>query len=99
MPIGRFPVPSHAHGCEIITVVVGKDEEAQTSTIHKSLLSLASRHFYGALNDGFKESFCSLALTEDCPFAFEALYQWLYSGKVMGHASWYTEELIPADLL
>lgn len=46
-----------------------------------------------------RRAFPALKLPEDCPFAFEVLYQWIYSGKVMSHASWYTEKLIPADLL
>lgn len=94
-----FPLRSAAHGREIATATVRKDEDAQNFTIHKSLLSLASKYFDGALNDGFKGSSSGLELSHDCLFAFEVLYQWLYSGKVMDQATWYTDRKIPADLL
>lgn len=78
---------------------MGNDENARNFTIHKSLLSLTSKYFDGALNDGFKKSSSGLDLSHDYPFAFDVLYQCLYSGKVMDQAAWYTDGKIPADLL
>jgi hypothetical protein len=98
MPNRAYPVHSYDHGSTIITMSVGKDKGAQKFTIHKTLLCLASKYFDGALNNGFKESLSGLELTEDCPFAFEVLYQWLYSGKIMDEASWYTNYTIRSDL-
>ena len=94
-----FPKLSPAHGSETITVLVGNEYHARSFTIHKELLCAASKYFDGALNDGFKESSSGLEMANDCPFAFEVLYQWLYSGYVKDHASWYTGDKIPADLL
>ena len=94
-----FPLLSTAHGSETITVLVGNEYHARNFTIHKELLCQASKYFDGALKNGFKESSSGLELPDDCPFAFEVLYQWLYSGHVRDYASWYTEDKIPADLL
>ena len=94
-----FPILSSVHGSETVTVLVGNELDARNFTIHKELLCLASKYFNGALNDGFKESSSGLEMANDCPFAFEVLYQWLYSGCVREYASWYTDNKIPADLL
>ena len=94
-----FPMLSPAHGSETITVLVGNQYYARNFTIHKELLCAASKYFDGALKNGFKESSSGLEMADDCPFAFEILYQWLYSGYVRDYASWYTNDKVPADLL
>ncbi len=95
-----FPIRSTDHGSEMITVTVGKHEEnTEQSTIHRNLLSAASKYFDGAINDGFRESTEGIRLPEDCPVAFEVIYQYLYSGKIQDSASWYTDSLMSDELL
>ena len=94
-----FPKLSPGHGSETITVLVGNEYHARKFTVHKELLCAASKYFDGALSDNFKESSSGLEMSDECPFAFEVLYQWLYTGYVKDHASWYTNDKIPADLL
>jgi hypothetical protein len=94
-----FPVTARAHGSDIVTVLVGSGEKSHKFAIHKSLLCQASLYFQRALTGKFKEAETgSLQLQEDCPMAFEVLYQWLYSGKIMS-AKFYTEDRIADDVL
>ena len=62
-------------------VHVGQEPLQQSFHLHKQLLAQASDYFDRALNGDFKESAGTLVLKHHCPIAFEAVYQWLYSGQ------------------
>jgi|SRR5271154_1848039 len=96
---GMLPAPASAHGTTVVTVIVGRGDQAQPFTIHKNLLSRASSYFCSALKSNFREG-CkeTLELEEDCPMIFEVLYRWLYSGYIF-EANNYTQGRIPDDVL
>lgn len=93
-----FPIRFSEHGSDVTTLIIDKDENGRSFRMCRDLLPQASKYFEYVLNDGFEESFSSLGLPNNSPFAFEVLYQWRCSGEVMTSASWYTEEKLPTDL-
>ena len=77
----KFPLLSDTHGSEMATVIVGDGKKQRKFSIHKHLLAQASDYFDRALNGEFATSAGTIKLTHHCPVAFEAVYQWLYSGQ------------------
>ena len=82
----KWPLLSRSHGHEFATVKVGETSSEQVFHIHRDLLAQASQYFDRALNGSFLESAGTIHLRRHCPFAFEILYQWLYSGRKIGIA-------------
>ena len=94
-----FPLNARDHGTEMVTVNVGNKCAMQAFSVHKGLLRKASDYFEGALAGSFQEGIGNqLDLPNDCPMAFEVIYQWLYSGEVL-RAKFYTQDRIPEDTL
>ena len=70
-------------GSDIITLVVGQDENKLTYRVHKALLTAKSGFFRACLENQCTESDSKvIELKDDIPFAVEAFLGWLYSGKV-----------------
>ncbi len=66
-----------------MTVNVGSGKDAESWTIHKSLLAHHSPFFAAAFNGNFAESATNtVSLVEDHPDAFQLFVQWLYSGEI-----------------
>lgn len=94
-----FPVSASTHGMAMITVHVRHGPTTQSFLVHRDLLHRASQPFAALLAGGFMESNREeLTLKDECPMAFEVLYQWLYSGKVL-RAQFYTQGRVAEDVL
>jgi BTB/POZ domain len=78
-----FSFFSADHGTEFCKVIVGKTPKQRTFAVHKDLLANASEYFDRELNGSFSEAAGErvLRLERHCPIAFEALYQWVYTGR------------------
>ena len=77
----KFPLLSDTHGIEMAIVIVGNGAKQRAFHIHRLLLEQVSQYFDRALNGDFNTSAGTIRLTRHCPVAFEAVYQWLYSGR------------------
>ncbi len=93
-----FPIPSRKQGSEIVKVKVGSKVTESTASfhIHKDLLK-SSTPYFSALENFSEGHGKRLALDWACPIAFEVLYQYLYSGRVL-LPPFYTDA-IPDDVL
>ena len=78
-----LPTKAHAHGLTAVTVRTGSFP-SQDFLIHKDLLCSASSFFKATLQGSFQESHTNLVnLVDHDPRAFEVLYQFLYTGRLI----------------
>ena len=97
--IVRFPIPASIHGTSTILVNVGIGPAMRSFSIHQGLLRKASPYFASRLSGNYEDGkHGEIDLGDDCPLAFEVLYQFLYSGKVI-KAKFYTQAQIEDDVL
>ena len=93
-----FPVSSRLHGADMVTISVGlKDAEKQKFHVHRDLLCRASRYFQKCLKGSFFEANSDHLDVEECSMAFEVLYQWIYSGRIL-KATFYTNDALSEDV-
>ena len=101
-PKNLFPVLSHQHGGMAIGVMVGQNTMwgPRRFTLHRNLLDLVSQRFPIARAAALGEPY-NMRLPNDCPAAFEALYDYMYAGS-MRHSALSSPlnilEDLPSDL-
>ena len=73
-----LPFSAAVHGCEMTTVHVGAGQAQRTFAIHRNLLLRASAHF-----ERMDKNWTTFTYNRHCPVAFEVIYQYLYSGRIV----------------
>ena len=71
------------HGIYIVRITVSQPEALKDFAVHTDLVCRSCESFQKAFNVNFiGVAEAKLALPYECPVAFEAFYDWLYSGTV-----------------